>query len=200
MRSVLSTLTHGPIPDQAWSQATLPFSYGGLGLRSASRFASAAFISSCHSTRLLSPETIPSSLLTQDFTFPGEVTALDLLTDLLGEQPDQPSQIACQRLLDQQQFNHLKSQLDIRNQVRFLAVSGSLETSSWLKAVPLSSMGLAMLGHEYNTSIRLWLGIPTITMSPPLVCPCSATMDQFGDHACTYVCHEVPTGYNDIMP
>ena len=37
LRSILSDILHGTVSENAWTQASLPFRLGGLGLRSASR-------------------------------------------------------------------------------------------------------------------------------------------------------------------
>ena len=55
-----------------------------------------------------------------------------------------------------------------------------LASSGWLKAIPQSSLGLAIHGPEFVVGLRLWLGIPLFPV-PPL-CVCLAPIDCFGDH------------------
>ena len=185
VRSTLADILHGPISDQAWLQASLPFSFGGLGLRSASRSAAAGFFSSCLGARHLIPYFLDDALLTS-FAFPGEISRRSLLSNLLLQDQDlldeTPSQATLHFALDQLSFRELLSNQDLRNRARLLAISESRESSGWLKAAPLSSLGLAMPCHEFTTSLRLWLGIPITSLPSSSICPCSATLDQYGDH------------------
>ena len=92
--------------------------------------------------------------------------------------PDQLTQPTLHHVLDSLSFGHLLSHSDIRNQVRLNALSASRETSAWLKATPIPSLGLDISG----IALRIWLGIP---LSPPissLICPCTQFIDQYGDH------------------
>ena len=73
MREAISDIAGCPLTDWAWAKATLPTSLGGLGLRSASLHASAAYISSFQRTRAivskilnhapLPPPTLPSTIM-----------------------------------------------------------------------------------------------------------------------------------------
>ena len=58
----LSNITHSPISDRAWQQASLPFRLGGLGLKRALPSAHAAFLASCYSSRDLVCQLLSSSL------------------------------------------------------------------------------------------------------------------------------------------
>ena len=51
MRHSLCQITNSSISDPAWMQATLPLYFRGLGLRSALKSLSAAFLGSCNATR-----------------------------------------------------------------------------------------------------------------------------------------------------
>ena len=69
---------------------------------------------------------------------------------------------------------------NIRDQARLTALSHSSGCGGWLKAIPQSSLGLAIHGPEFVVGLRLWLGIPLFPV-PPL-CVCLAPIDCFGDH------------------
>ena len=60
VRSTLAGIIHSPIPDDAWSQAVLSFSYRGLGLREATKTVPAAFTASCTIVRSLVVELLPN--------------------------------------------------------------------------------------------------------------------------------------------
>ena len=53
VRSTLAGIIHSPIPDSAWFQAVLSFSYRGLELGEATKIAPAAFTASCTMVRSL---------------------------------------------------------------------------------------------------------------------------------------------------
>ena len=88
IRSCLETISLSSISDVSWAQATLPIRLGGLGLRSAERSSTAAFIGSCNGTRLLSAQLLENCLenssmpFNHDSTFPGELLMRDRLSHL----------------------------------------------------------------------------------------------------------------------
>ena len=159
VRTTLSGIIHGPIPDAAWSQATLPFSLGGLGLREATRTAPAAFFASCVAAKPLVSILLPD-LPMDDLTLPGELPSRSLLSATLGPDWDiNPSQSSLQRALDSISFDCLLADSDIRNTARLKAISTN-KTSGWLQAPPLRSIGLDMPNPEFITALKIWLGIP----------------------------------------
>ena len=83
-REALTRIMGSPLQDLQWSQATLPTSMGGLGLRSAVEHASGAFAASYSSSQpllkalLALPEETPTQPLPH--------TTLSLFSELLGEE------------------------------------------------------------------------------------------------------------------
>ena len=63
VRTCLEALCTGPLPGPAWAQASLSTSAGGLGLRLASRHASAGFLASTTATEELCKELDPHYML-----------------------------------------------------------------------------------------------------------------------------------------
>ena len=179
LRKCLIRILQCSLPDDSWTQATLPFCLGRLGLRSSYHSTSAAFLGSFNSIRLL-----PSQLLSQDFhdvTFPAEDQAVALFNENSSAAVNPCSkQCDLQAVLDQHIYDNLLASANIRDQPRLTALSHSSGTcSGWLKAIPQSSLGLAMHGPEFVFSLCLWLGIPLFPV-PPL-CVCLAPIDCFGD-------------------
>lgn len=83
LRSTLADIIRSPISDLSWSQATLPFRFGGLGLRESFTTAAAAFTASANTSKhlgdvFLSNGDPPSSGPSQ-FAFPGELHCQSLL-------------------------------------------------------------------------------------------------------------------------
>ena len=76
----------------------------------------------------------------------------------------------------------IKAQSSLRDQARLNTLS-STHSGSWLWAVPNLKLGLTMLREEFLIACRVWLGLP-VFCGPPnhLRCPCSQTLDVFGEH------------------
>ena len=66
---------------------------------------------------------------------------------------DTLSQASLQAQLDEKWQEELLSQCNIRDKARLLALADSIETSGWLRATPIDSLGLAMPGPEFITSL-----------------------------------------------
>ena len=52
-------------------------------------------------------------------------------------------------------------------------------SSGWLKAIPSTSLGLAIPGPEFIVGLRLWLGVSLFPISP--LCTCLSSIDCFGE-------------------
>ena len=80
LRECLSRILCCEISDSSWTQATLPFRLGGLGLRESGRSAAPAFVGSCNSAHIL------VSRLVETFDvfmpFPGEDCSLAFFKDM----------------------------------------------------------------------------------------------------------------------
>ena len=179
----LEALSSSSVSDLAWKQATFPVRLGGLGLHDASRSSSAAFVGSCNSSRPLSLRLFndPVFMLVHkenDWTrhssfFPGEVQCQQHLASFLPPTGSVSSSVSStqhffQKALDDALRSSIKvSLVSLREQARFSAVAYP-HAGTWLKAIPNSSLGLAMSPREFVTSLRLRLGIPvssTLTLS-----------------------------------
>ena len=90
MRSTFSNILHGTVSENPWTQASLPFLMGDLGLRSASRSASAAYLASVNMSRstmghLLADIPLSSPLAGLEFELlPGEIEAKRHLENTLN--------------------------------------------------------------------------------------------------------------------
>ncbi|KAL5500721.1 hypothetical protein EMCRGX_G012317 [Ephydatia muelleri] len=134
----------------AWKQAQLSLSRGGLGLRSLSHHAPAAFIASLcfsglgsnsHVHLLQSLETFNSSVHQSDNIQIGSV--LEKL----------PSQKTLSSILDDNLFRVLQGSLSIADRARLLSAS-SPHASSWLTVIPSEDKMLDPLGHHATTCKR----------------------------------------------
>ncbi len=94
------------------------------------------------------------------------------------------TQLSLQKALHNALRSSVKvSLVSLREQSRFSAVAYP-HAGAWLRAIPNSSLGLAMSPREFVTSLRLRLGIPVFPAPPHSVrCVCGHELDIFGDHA-----------------
>ena len=166
---------------------------GGLGLRSSYHSASPAFLGTCSSIHLLA-----SQLLSQDFhdvTFPGEDQAVVLFNEHSSATVNRcAKQCDLQAVLDHHLYDNLLALANIRDEARLTALSHSSGICcGWLKAIPQSSLGLAIFLPEFVVGLRLWLGVPLFPVPPLSVC--LAPIDYYGDHLleCSHgpvrICH-----------
>jgi len=109
------------VSDSAWSQATLPFRLGGLGLRDSERSANPAFLGSCNFTRTLVVRLVGSS--DASLSLPGEGYAFSSSEDLPISVSKASSQNDIQACLDDILFKQLLNCSSIRDQARLRAVS-----------------------------------------------------------------------------
>ena len=87
------------------------------------------------------------------------------------------------------------SSVSLVNKACMLSVS-SPHASSWITAIPSTSLKLHLDSAEYQTAIRWWLGLNTSDASPCPFCP-ELVLDPLGHHAasCRH-CRDVVTRHN----
>ena len=188
LRSTFLQIIHTSIPDHAWLQVSLPFRLGGLGIREAVRSSSAAFIASVNQSKQLAHVLLDNSSSIENvdhLLFYGEEVSKATLSDLLvdfGEDISLNSQHNIQVTLDQSLFNELLSNIDLYGKTRLRTLSSSNDTSAWLRAPPISSLGLSIHPNEFVIALRIWLGIHCFPSSPLSLCFCGSVIDHNGDH------------------
>ena len=187
-REALTRILGSPVNDPQWTQAKLPVSMGGLGLRSAEDHSPAAYATSCLSSHQLlldiletteedNPPSLPQNLLTllsekQD----EEVTVESLQTK---------SQKEVSLKIDLHKFSLLKNHYTRENNVREMARLASLglpHAGDWLFVTPSTALGLHLRSREFMVSVRYRLGCQVFPSAGE--CPaCSRHSDREGDHA-----------------
>ena len=187
IREALTRILGAGIADRQWSQANLPGSMGGLGLRSAADHGPGAFCSS-----FLSSEKLVKQLLgTPDDEEPPHLPqdAIDALSVTLEEESTRESlegltqkQICFQ--VDQANQRHLATLTQAAGE-REVARMASLSlpyAGSWLNCVPLPALGLHMRSKEFISAIKFRLGMPVYSQEGECSF-CGANNDTMGDHA-----------------
>ena len=143
IRNALVKIMNVQLPEEAWSQATLPVSKGGLGLRPASEVALAGYLSSVNATAGIVQSLLPTNLRGQQCKY--YESALQEWKSHSGsvDLPQNPIfQSEWDKPLYEVRFDQLlQSATTEAERARLLAVS--LESASdWLHAIPMPSLGL----------------------------------------------------------
>ena len=178
MRQGLEKLLNVPLDDDAWLQATLPVSRGGLGIRSAQSLSIPAFLASTACTAEL-----VSSLLNDFPPIPDPVRAqaLKTWTEITGVTEEPVSRY--QRMwdlpvLEMQSTRVAESIITTEGKARLLA-SLRKESGAWLAALPNPNLGNFLDNQSLRIAVCLRLGLP---MCHPHTCKCGEAVDKFGIH------------------
>ena len=191
--SALGEILSAPISPIAWRQATLPVSLGGLGLRSASSHASAAYLSSLVQTKAIVDEILMSFPSRHDLDFP-----LSLFRTAAGSLPPDVtaslsldnadfSQKHLSYLIDSNSHSTLLKEAqtaeDRRSSARLLSLTLP-QAGAFLNAIPNPVFGLSIIAENFRVALQYRLGLPVYNSSHP--CPsCGKESDIYGDHTIT---------------
>ena len=190
LRSAFCTTT-GLLPDHAqWDQACRSLRYGGLGLRSCSRHAAAAYVASRSGSDQLVRDLLPEQVLSSsdriDFLSQARQEFGALLPDAGGELTD-PSAPAKQKslseALDEASFNKHYTAAGLAERASLLSECEAGARAFW-SAIPNSSLGLSVGAAEFVEEIRSRLCIQICPNDK--WCPlCDAIFDTHARHART---------------
>ena len=180
VRHCFSQCTAVDTSDEAWLQAQLSLSRGGLGLRSLSSHAAAAYIASLCSSDFSSLSSL--HLTSAIGKFNSSVSPSDVVSvESFAQRP--PIQKALSAKIDDFQFNQLFNSSSLADRARLLSIS-SPHASSWLSVVPSEGLGLHLNPDQFQVAIKWWLGLDTSGGSLCSLCP-DTVLDPLGHHAST---------------
>ena len=180
VRHCFSQCTAVDTSDETWLQAQLSLSRGGLGLRSLSSHAVAAYIASLCSSDFGSLSSLHLTSAIRKFN--SSVSPSDVVSvESLAQRP--PIQKALSAKIDDFQFNQLFNSSSLADRARLLSIS-SPHASSWLSVVPSEGLGLHLNPDQFQVAIKWWLGLDTSGGSLCSLCP-DTVLDQLGHHAST---------------
>ena len=161
---------------RACSQAQLGLKYGGLGLRSLTTHAQAAYIASLSTS--LTP--IHPSELTMQHSVHGKVACCEQLS-VESVQDASHHQHKLSSAIEKAGFLSLLDGASTVDKARLLAISAP-QVHAWLRAQPSPKLGLDLLPNEIQVLVKWWLGLPLSTDAD--ACPhCSQALDIHGHHA-----------------
>ena len=180
LKECLCSVVNTDLTNTQWTQASLPVSRGGLGIRLASQLAPSAFLASAMGTRELQDAILIQSSATADISVD---CALSYWSS--GHNLNAPTGVSAgsQKNWDAPvvQLEHtrlLESLPSASDQARILAVSAK-RSSDWLHAFPIASCGLFLENEAIRVAVGFRLGAKTCE---PHVCPCGAQVDATGLH------------------
>ena len=167
----------------AWVQATLPAKLGGLGIRDAVSVAPSAFLASSHSTAELVEAILPPHI--SDLPAPHLEEAMLLWSAGHSHPAPEGAAASWQKGWEvagtTTTANRLLSEAaDDTERARLLAVAAP-ESGAWLRALPVSALGLRMDDDTVRIAVGLRLGAPTC--GPHQCRHCSVEVDVFGRHS-----------------
>ncbi|GJU78763.1 reverse transcriptase domain-containing protein, partial [Tanacetum coccineum] len=194
LRSALERVVTASGPgfgDWQWRIATLPFTFGGLGIYSAGDVLNYAFIASrlqsaTLQTKLLRDVGIvaPGSTFDDALCVFNNAMEIDFLSN--------PSEVAAPKLMKKMAdiyFTRVTKDAESSYSLspRQMALWQSQRedhTSDWLRVVPISGLGQTMNGKTYRSVLCYRLGVPLFSVSKPCsACSRVFVRDIYGDHA-----------------
>ena len=191
--SALEDILGASLTPLAWRQAALPVSLGGLGLRSASSHATAAYLSSLAQTRSIVDEILLNFPYRHDLDLPlsffraaaGSLSP-SVVADLTSDTGDF-SQKHLSYLIDSNLhstlLNDVQAAGDKRSSARLLSLTLP-QAGAFLNVVPNPTFGLSIFPESFRVSLQYRLGLPVYTSPHP--CPaCGKDSDVYGDHTIT---------------
>ena len=183
-RSLLEDICNIKLCNDSWKQASLPVNCGGMGIRSAAMLASSAYLASAAGCTPISSAILPAGI---DPALPSiQAAALNQWEELAQHSCDPPSgqSASKQKCWDspvvEAQFSIIFSNAtDLRDRARLQACRQK-ESSAWLTAPPVSTLGLRMCNTTIRVATSLRLGSPIC--APHDCTHCGRRIDERGLH------------------
>ncbi|XP_037044233.1 uncharacterized protein LOC119080104 [Bradysia coprophila] len=156
-RSTLEAIANVKMSDFSWDQASLPLSFGGIGVRKVEDIAMPAYLSSVYSTLELSSEIL------RKFSFQViETSVLELIEEIPRDfVPEGDEKKKKQKNWDlptiKSKFDEMFDSSEPVARARLLA-SSTKESSKWLQVVPSSQLGLLLDNNSARIAVGLRLG------------------------------------------
>ena len=198
IKDILETILNIDLNSQQWTQATLPISFGGLGIRKLRDIALPAFLSSSFGVK----SHVSRILNFQDMTFIAHFDeAVEEWKVLNGlQEPSLPTLQKNWDLINIQRI--IKEKLNFTSKTdlaRFKALQCK-ESNAWLQSIPSSNIGTFM----DNNSIRICIGLRLgCNICSAHTCLCGSLVTPKGLHglSCQKSVGRIPchTELNDII-
>ena len=181
VREFVDALCEASLSQEAWAQAQLPNSKGGLGLRSAEASASCSFLASVSSTReMVNKLSSPGGANEWETKAVRDCSAF-VPGDVLAKVPEGVKQKELNDNFDKLQLERLQQHGSAVTTKRLKACSQPF-ADGWLRVVPPRVFDTLLSNDNLRDSLRLRVGVETGTGDSH--CPfCCQLMDAYGHHA-----------------
>ena len=180
VKSALSSILNIDFSPPAWTQASLPLRWGGIGVRSALQLAPSAFLASAAGATELLSLLLPTRLL--NIPDPAVALAEAAWRVLGGSVCPVGGEAHTQRKWDEGICGPVADSLlqgaDEVSLARLLA-SRAPSSGAWLSAVPTASLGLNLDNSAVRVAVGLRLGVPLVLEHQ---CACGTFVDRLGYH------------------
>ena len=161
VKNLLSEIINVRLDETAWTQASLPVRWGGIGIRKAELLAPAAFLASSYASSRLVSCLLPGLDPTRT-----DDTLEDVLASWMAiagcappSGPDACSQRAWDDGISSASYSNLLLQAGAVDQAR-LRASAAPESGAWIQALPCANLGLPLKNDELRIAVGLHLGTP----------------------------------------
>ena len=183
LRSILSNVLNISLDnDSAWTQATLPVRYGGIGVRSVVHLAPSAFLASAAGSSDLIRRILPVRF--EAIPYSAVESAKSVWCRGHDQEPPSHPDVKRQKAWDTPRVQSCYASLldnatDSRSRARLLAAAVA-ESGAWLHALPVSSIGLRMNDEVVRIAVGLRLGVPLCHSHQ--CCLCGQEVDELATH------------------
>ena len=168
--------------NNSWLQATLPFNKGGVGIQRAVHLAPSSFLAFAQGSPELVYNILPFRF--QHTPYQEQEEARCQGRNSYDDELPLPSASYRQKVWSlprlQERFDFLGSSItNAKSRARLLAASAK-ESGAWLKALPVSSLGLQIDDEAIRIIVGLRLECPLCLLH--LCADCSEDVDQYASH------------------
>ena len=182
-RSTTEAVLNKSLPASVWAKATLPLDCGGLGIRSPTSIATPCYVSSLHSTTVLTQQLLPPNL---HRACDDEATSRrDYFThENPGADPttDWASQAALDGIICAQRMREIDAASDSDAERARLQASRHRFARRWLEALPSSMVGTLLDPLHFRVSVSIRLGGTFCEPHPCNAALCQSQVDSTGLH------------------
>ena len=181
LREGLSLILNVDFDDTQWLQATFPVRHGGIGLRTASKLATSAFLASAASTEALQQAILPPSH--SNIADKTRNSAADACTSLSSSEPPESCFQYIQKAWNGPVVKSMMDRIALTansdvDHARLKAATAP-HSGEWLHAPLISSVGLKLTDEKIWISVAQRLGVWTCS---PHTYICGKLVDARGLH------------------
>ena len=156
LQESLQTILNTKLDESSWDQASLPVTFGGIGVRKTQDVTLPAFISSVYGARETVEKLLPIQIAQEKPVYLDSALELWQKKAVGASLPtNSKNQSAWDIPISQSKFDQLLSKAPNETEVARLKAVSAPNSSDWLTAIPVSSLGLKL----DNSSLRIACGL-----------------------------------------